>query len=115
MERKTHTLDAKNQVLGRLATRIAILLRGKHKPDFEFHKDSGDFVVLKNAKEIRLTGRKFKDKVYHHHTGYLGGLKTVKFSKAFEKDYKKVIRETVYGMLPKNRLRRDQIKRLKFE
>lgn len=115
IKRETHTIDANEQVLGRLATRIAVLLRGKQKPDYLARQDCGDFVVVKNAKKIKLTGKKARNKIYYHHTGYLGGLKSVPFYRAFENDYRKVIREAVYGMLPKNRLREKQIKRLKVE
>lgn len=115
IKRETHTIDAKDKVLGRLATRIAILLRGKHKSDYLSRKDCGDFVVIKNAKNIRVTGRKFRNKTYYHHTGYLGGIRATPFYLAMENDYRKVIRDAVYGMLPKNRLRAKQIKRLKVE
>lgn len=115
MKRNTHIINAKNQILGRMATGIAILLRGKHKPNFSPNKDLGDFVTVKNGKEIKLSGKKMKEKIFYRHTGYLGGLKEMSFDRAFNKDYKKVIRETVYGMLPKNKLRAKQIKRLKIE
>jgi len=115
MNREKHIIDAKNQPLGRLATRIAVLLRGKHKPDFIPYLDKGDFVIVKNGKEIRLTGRKWKQKVYYRHSGYLGGLKTIPFEQAFKKNYKEVIRRAVYGMMPKNKLRAKQIKRLRIE
>jgi large subunit ribosomal protein L13 len=115
IKRETHTIDVKDKVLGRISTRIAILLRGKHKADYLPRMDCGDFVVIKNAKEIRVTGKKVRNKVYYHHTGYLGGIRAVPFYRAMEKDYKKVIRDAVYGMLPKNRLRAKQIKRLKVE
>ena len=115
MERKIHTIDATDKVLGRLATQIVILLRGKHKPDFAPHKDTGDFVVIKNADKIRLTGRKRGQKMYYRHTGYLGGLKEVSLRKIFEREPGEILRRAVYGMLSKNKLRAKQIKRLKFE
>ncbi len=115
MERKTHTIDASGKVLGRLATRIAVLLRGKEKPDFMPNKDGGDFVIIKNIKKIRLTGRKSEDKIYYHHTGYPGGLKEIPFRKIFENKPSEVLKKAVFGMLPKNKLRARQIKRLKYE
>lgn len=114
-KRETHTIDAKDKVLGRLATRIAVLLRGKQKADYLPRIDNGDFVIVKNAKEIRVTGKKLRNKIYYHHTGYLGGIRAVPLYRALENDYRKVIRDAVYGMLPKNRLRAKQIKRLKVE
>lgn len=115
MERKTHTIDATGKVLGRLASQIAVLLRGKHKPDFLLNKDTGDFVVIKNADKIKLTGKKTEKKVYYHHTGYLGGLKKIPLKKIYEKDPGEIMRKAVFGMLPKNRLRQAQIKRLKTQ
>jgi len=115
MGRKTHTIDAAGKVLGRLATRIAILLRGKHRPDFAPYKDTGDFVVVKNVDRIKFTGKKIEKKKYYHHTGYLGGLKEMPLKKLFKKNPSEVLRKAVYGMLPTNKLRAKQIKRLKFE
>ena len=113
MKRDTHTIDATDQVLGRLATEIAILLRGKHKPNFVFNQDVGDFVVIKNADKIKLTGKKMENKLYYRHSGYLGHLKKIPLKKVFEKDPGEVLKRAVYGMLPKNKLRVEQIKRLK--
>lgn len=115
MERKTHTIDAANKILGRLATKIAVLLRGKNKTDFALNKDIGDFVVVKNIKRIKVTGKKFENKIYYHHTGYLGGLKEIPFKKLFKKDPGEVLKKAVFGMLPKNKLRAKQIKRLKID
>ena len=115
IKRETQIVDVKDKVLGRVATRIAILLRGKHKASYLSRQDCGDFVVVKNGKNIRVTGKKLRDKIYYHHTGYLGGIRAVPFYRAFENDYRKVIRDAVYGMLPKNKLRAKQIKRLKVE
>lgn len=115
MERKTHTIDATGKILGRLASQIAILLRGKQKPNFLPHKDMGDFVIVKNIKNLKFTGKKFEKKIYYHHTGYLGGLKETPLKKLFAKDPTKVLRKAVWGMLPKNKLRTRQIKRLKIE
>lgn len=114
MQRKTHTIDATNKVLGRLATEIAVLLRGKNKPDFAPNKDIGDFVTVRNFSKIRITGKKFGQKIYYRHTGYLGGLKEVPLKKLFEKDPAEVLKKAVFGMLPKNKLRAKQIKRLRI-
>lgn len=115
LERKTHIIDASGKVLGRLATNIAIILRGKHKASFDPAKDMGDFVVVKNVNKIRLTGKKMEQKKYFHHTGYLGGLKEVALKEVFKKNPAEVLKKAVFGMLPKNKLRVRQIKRLKFE
>jgi len=115
MERNTHTIDATDKVLGRLATQIAVLLRGKQKPEFVPYKDMGDFVIVKNAEKIKLTGRKRKQKKYYHHTGFMGGLKEVPLEKIFKRDPGEILKRAVYGMLPKNKLRAKQIKRLKTE
>ncbi|MBU0476750.1 50S ribosomal protein L13 [Patescibacteria group bacterium] len=115
MKRNTHTIDAEEKVLGRLATEIAMLLRGKQKIDFAPNREMGDFVVVKNVAKIKLTGKKKEQKIYYHHSGYLGGLKAVPFEKLFKRDAGEVLRKAVYGMLPKNKLRSRQIKRLKFK
>ncbi len=112
---KTHTIDANNKVLGRLATEIAILIRGKHKPDFVLNKDMGDIVIVKNAAQMKITGKKLKNNVYRHYSGYPGGLKEVKMGELFEKNPGEVLRKAVYGMLPKNKLRAKCIKRLRIE
>jgi len=114
MKRETHTIDATKKVLGRLATEIAVLLRGKHKPDFVPYKDMGDFVIVKNVKDIRLTGKKIEQKKYYRHSGYPGGLKEIPVKKIFEKNPALVLKKAVFGMLPKNKLRAKMIKRLKF-
>jgi len=115
MERNTHTIDATDKVLGRLATQIVVLLRGKQKPEFVPYRDMGDFVIVKNAEKIKLTGRKKKQKKYYHHTGFMGGLKEVPLEKIFKRDPGEILKRAVYGMLPKNKLRAKQIKRLKTE
>lgn len=115
MKREIHTIDATGKVLGRLATEIAVLLRGKHKPDFVPYKDMGDFVVVKNVDKIKVTGKKIEKKKYYHHSGYLGGLKETPLKKLFEKNPAEVLRRAVWGMLPSNKLRPEQIKRLKFK
>ena len=115
MQRITHTIDATGKPLGRLAVEIAILLRGKHKPDFQPHKDMGDIVVVENVDKIKITGKKLKEKIYYHHSGYPGGLKQIPMETLFKKDPAQVLKRAVWGMLPKNKLRRKMIKRLKFK
>jgi large subunit ribosomal protein L13 len=112
--RKTHNIDATNKILGRLASQIAVLLRGKHKPDFAPHKDIGDFVVVKNIDKIKFSGKKMNQKIYYHHSGYLGGLKEISLEKLFKEKPDVVLKKAVFGMLPKNKLRAKQIKRLKI-
>ncbi len=115
MKRQTHKIDATNKVLGRLATEIAILLRGKNKPDFVPYKDMGDFVIINNVDRIKVTGKKLDQKKYYRHSGYLGHLKEIPLRKVFEKDAGEALRRAVFGMLPNNKLRKEQIKRLKTE
>ena len=114
-KRETQIIDVKGKVLGRIATEIAVLLRGKDKPDFAPNKDIGDIIIIKNIKDIKVTGKKYDKKIYYHHSGYLGGLKEEPYKKIFEKNPGEVLRKAVYGMLPKNKLRDKQIKRLKFD
>jgi large subunit ribosomal protein L13 len=115
IKRETKNIDVEGKVLGRVATEIAVALRGKDRPDFAPNKDLGDVVVIKNIEKIKVTGQKADKKIYYRHTGYLGGLKEETYKKLFERDPSEVLRRAVYGMLPKNRLRDKQIKRLKFE
>lgn len=115
MERKIHIIDAQDISLGRLATKIAILLQGKHKINFDPSKDMGDFVVVKNIHKAKLTGEKWKNKKYYSHSGYPGGLKVKSAQEIFEKDKMKLLRLIISGMLPKNRLRKRMLKRLKIE
>ncbi|MBI1866683.1 MAG: 50S ribosomal protein L13 [Candidatus Staskawiczbacteria bacterium] len=115
IKRENHIVDVSGQVLGRISTQIAVLLRGKHKPTFAPYKDIGDFVTIKNIEKLKFTGKKFKNKIYYRHTGYLGGLKKASLEDIHEKDPSEVLRRAVYGMLTKNKLRDMQIKRLKFE
>ena len=115
MEAKTHKIDAEGKVLGRLAAKISVLLRGKNKPDFAPHKEGGDFVIVKNVGKIKFTGKKFEKKKYYRHSGYPGGLKEAPLKKVFQIRPQEVLREAVLGMLPKNKLRARMIKRLKFE
>ncbi len=112
-ERNWLLVDAEGQTLGRLATRIADALRGKRKPTFTPHVDVGDFVVVVNAEKITVTGAKRQEKLYHRHSGYPGGLKTRTLDEMLEKRPEEVIRIAVKGMLPKNRLARKQLTKLK--
>ena len=111
--RKWHLVDANGKTLGRLASRVAILLRGKHKPTFTPHMDVGDFVVVVNADKVALTGNKWKQKLYIHHSGYPGGLKSISAEKMKEKKPERLITMAVQGMLPKNKLGRKILKKLK--
>jgi large subunit ribosomal protein L13 len=113
--RTIHEIDATNIILGKLAVQIAVLLRGKHKVDFDYHLDIGDKVIVTNAGQIKLTGNKLEQKDYKHYSGYPGGLKTKKISDLLKEKPEEVIRRAVYDMLPKNRLRKDMIKRLTFK
>ena len=106
-------MDASDQVLGRLATEVARLLRGKHKPDFTPHLDTGDFVVVINADKVKLTGAKMDDKIYYRHSGRPGNLKSETARERMDKYPERVIQAAVWGMLPKNRLGRKLLKKLK--
>ena len=111
--RKWVVVDAEGQVLGRLASQIAVRLRGKHLPSFTPHVDTGDFVVVINAEKVRLTGRKWDQKNYYRHSGYMGGLKATPAKKLNQEHPNRIITFAVRGMLPKNRLGRKLIKKLK--
>ena len=111
-KQKVYLIDAKDKVLGRVATRIANILRGKHKPDFVPYLDLGDRVVVINAKDIKLTGNKIEKKVYYHHSRYPGGLKKETVKELLSRKPEEVLRRAVYGMLPKNKLRDKFIKKL---
>ena len=113
-DRNWYVVDASEYELGRLATRLATVLRGKHKPTFTPHVDTGDFVVVVNAGKVKLTGRKMSQKLYHRYSGYPGGLKSVSAEKVLDTDPERAIRQAVKGMLPKNRLSRQVIKKLKI-
>src|SRR5690349_22930795 len=113
VERKWFLVDASDRVLGRLATQVATILRGKHKPQFSHHLDVGDHVVVINAEKIHLTGRKLTDKVYRWHTGYIGGLREVSAGSLLKSHPERVIEWAVEGMLPKNRLGRAMAKKLR--
>lgn len=111
--RRWFVVDLEGKVLGRAATRIADVLRGKNKPQFTPNVDTGDFVVAVNASKVKVTGKKMEDKEYHWHTGYIGGLKTVGLAELLEKKPDQVIKKAVKGMLPKNILRRHLMGKLK--
>ncbi|MFV0277123.1 MAG: 50S ribosomal protein L13 [Parahaliea sp.] len=106
-------VDAADKTLGRLASEIAHRLRGKHKPEYTPHVDTGDYIVVINVEKIRVTGAKAKDKMYHHHTGYPGGLKSISFEKLIDKAPERVLQGAVKGMLPRNPLGRAMFKKLK--
>jgi large subunit ribosomal protein L13 len=112
-ERNWYVVDAENKVLGRLASELAKILRGKHKPQFTPHVDTGDYVIVVNAEKVSLTGNKLKDKVYYSHSGYPGGIKSVTAEDLKAKKPEDLIRFAVKGMLPKNRLGRKLFKKLK--
>jgi len=114
IERKWHHVNAEGKILGRLATEIAARLRGKHKPTFSTFIDNGDFVVVTNADKIRLTGRKWDQKKYYHHTGYIGGIKETSAKDLLVKHPTDLLLNAVKGMLPKNTLGRQQLKKLKL-
>jgi len=111
--RRWYIADADGQVLGRLATRVASVLRGKHNPAFSPHLDAGDFVIVVNAKNVRLTGKKLSDKQYYRHSGYPGGIRQASAQEVLDRHPTRVIREAVEGMLPKNRLGRRLATKLK--
>ncbi|RKZ22340.1 50S ribosomal protein L13 [bacterium] len=113
VERKWWIVDASGKTLGRLASRIAHILRGKHKPNFTPHVDNGDFVIVVNAEKIKVTGKKMEQKIYYRHSGYPGGLKEIPLWRMMEKHPERVIYLAVKGMLPKNRLGRKMLKKLK--
>jgi len=113
IERNWLLIDAKDQVLGRLATKIADILRGKNKPVFTPHLDCGDFVVVINADQVRLTGRKSENKTYQNYSGYMGGLKVQTAREIRDKNPCRMVEDAVWGMLPKGRLGREQFKKLK--
>jgi large subunit ribosomal protein L13 len=112
--RRWFVIDARGQVLGRLATRVANLLRGKERPTFTPHVDCGDFVVVVNAAELTLTGKKGEQKTYYRHTGYPGGIRTAVAGQVLQQRPERVLKAAVVGMLPKNRLGRQLAKKLKI-
>lgn len=114
IEKKWYVVNAEDKILGRLATEIALRLRGKHKPSFSTFIDNGDFIVVTNADKIRLTGKKWTDKKYYRHTGYIGGIKEASAQELMEKHPTAMLMTAVKGMLPKNKLGREQLKKLKI-
>lgn len=106
-------IDAEDRALGRVASRAASVLRGKHRPDFTPNQDAGDFVIVINAAKVKLTGSKAEDKLYHHHTGYPGGIRTVSAGKMRQDKPERLVETAVRGMLPKNRLGRRLFTKLK--
>ena len=113
MARGTHKIDASNISVGRLAVKVSILLRGKQKPDYVPYKDEGDFVIVENVGDMRVSGNKLEQKTFKHHSGYLGSLKEKPLKDLMREDPLEVLRKAVWGMMPKNKLRTNQIKRLK--
>jgi large subunit ribosomal protein L13 len=113
LERKWYVINAEGKVLGRLATELAKILKGKNKPIYTPHLDTGDFVIVVNAGKLTLTGKKMKDKIYYHHTGYPGGIKEMNAEKLLTKKPTEMIRMAVKGMLPKNSLGREMLRKLK--
>lgn len=114
LEKKWYLIDAEGKVLGRIATKIANILRGKNKPIFTPHVDTGDYVIVINAEKVKLTGKKINNKIYYHHSGYPGGLKVFTAKKVKEEKPEELIRLAVKGMLPKNKLGNRLIKKLKI-
>ena len=113
VRREWFIVDATDKVLGRLATEIAHILKGKHKPTYATHIDVGDHVIVINAEKVRVTGKKAEQKVYHRHSGYPGGLRTIPFSKMMSDHPERILRKAIWGMLPHNRLGRSMFKKLR--
>lgn len=113
VKRDWYVIDAEGKTLGRMATEIATRLRGKHKPEYTPHVDTGDYIVVVNAEKVRVTGNKAKDKKYYRHTGYVGGIKEISFEKLIQKAPERTIESAVKGMLPKGPLGRAMFKKLK--
>lgn len=113
IERKWYVVDAEGKTLGRLASEVAAILRGKKKPTYTPHVDCGDYVIVINAEKVEVTGKKRTDKIYKHHTGYPGGLKEVNFETLQEKDPTEIVKHAVKGMMPNGKLGRQMFKKLK--
>jgi len=111
--RDWYVVDAEGKTLGRMATEIARRLRGKHKPEYTPHVDTGDYIVVINAEKVHVTGKKARDKIYYHHTGYIGGIKSISFEKLMDKAPERGIQRAVKGMLPRGPLGRAMFKKLK--
>ncbi|MBN1138122.1 MAG: 50S ribosomal protein L13 [Anaerolineae bacterium] len=114
IKRQWYVVDAQGQTLGRLASKIAPILKGKHKPTYTPHLDCGDFVIVVNVDKVRVTGRKLDQKIYYRHSGYLGGLRSINLRDQLARHPDRVLLAAVKGMLPKNRLGRQMIKKLKL-
>ena len=114
IERKWYIVDAEDKILGRLSTEVAKILKGKHKPTYTPHIDTGDYVIIINAEKIKVTGKKESQKLYRHHSGYVGGLKEISYKTMMEKHPDRIIKHAVKGMLPKNILGRQMMKKLKI-
>jgi large subunit ribosomal protein L13 len=114
VERKWYVIDAEGKTLGRLASEIARILRGKNKPQYTPHVDVGDFVVVVNAEKVIVTGRKAEQKVYRRHSGYPGGMKETSYGQMMERRPEEIVRKAVYGMMPRTRLARQQMRKLKI-
>ncbi len=113
VERKWYVVDAEGKTLGRLASQVAAILRGKHKPTFTPHVDCGDYVIIVNAEKIKVTGKKYTDKIYYRHSGYPGGQKAISFEQMIAKRPVRVLELAIKGMLPHNRLGRQMYRKLK--
>jgi len=113
VRRDWYVVDAEGKTLGRLASQLAMRLRGKHKPEYTPHVDTGDYIVVINAEKVHVTGRKAANKMYYHHSGYIGNLKSISFDKLLAKAPERIIQTAVKGMLPKNSLGRAMFKKLK--
>jgi len=113
INREWFLVDAEGKTLGRMASEIALRLRGKHKPEFTPHVDTGDYIVVVNAEKLAVTGNKLNDKMYHHHTGYVGNLKSINLRDLLAKHPERVLEKAVKGMLPKNSLGRQMYRKLK--
>ena len=113
VQREWYVVDASGKTLGRLAVEVAKVLKGKHKPMYSPHFDTGDFVIVTNAAKIRVTGKKVKDKIYYRHSGYPGGIKEITFGKMLEKHPTRPVEKAIKGMLPHNALGREMFRRLK--
>lgn len=114
VQRAWHVIDANEQVLGRLASKVAAILRGKHKPTYTPHVDTGDFVVIINAEKIKVTGNKVNDKIYNHHSNYPGGIKSINFKDLMAKDGTRALEIAIHGMMPKGPLGRQMARKLKI-
>jgi large subunit ribosomal protein L13 len=113
VKREWFVVDAEGKTLGRLATEIALRLRGKHKAEYTPHVDTGDYIIVVNAEKVAVTGNKAKDKIYYHHTGFIGGIKAISFEDLIERAPERVIEKAVKGMLPKGPLGRAMYRKLK--